>query len=783
MKSVMTIMWANITHKKGAFKGIIALMTILTMSFAISLSNADNTHRSIKEGIERAGIGNFMVSIMTDKATDEMYEALDKSEDITSYRTEKRIIFRGPNEVNGISKDVPGILCKNDNCLRFFDENDNITDDKITINKGEIYLTYKMKNDEDFKVGNTLKMRTKNGYDEVFTIKGFYEDPLFGSVLFGINNALISDEDFDRIYAEKLEPYSEALPYVYSVDYIFANTKEGVVFNELRNSLNDECGLSDQANFIHDDEVLELYHSLVADTGTKVVYIFVLLLLIIVMITIKDSIASSIEMDYTSLGILKANGFTKGKIRMIFILQYVLAIIIGTVIGLLLSIPLTGLLGRQFMKITSIFTENKLSLGKCCCVSMGILLVCILFVAAATHKIGRISPVRAISGGKDDVYFDSRLNVRIRRKPLGFFIALRQITSRFTAYIGSTFIVALLVFFMASIMVLTKGLDAQTIFNPINYDVSAYIGQEYEDKDMQIIKNEIYTFDKHAKVNFGAGMNVDINDIQYYCHVNDGDIQMYLPLDGRAPIYDNEIFITELISREIGKGIGDTITVNGKGSSSEFIITGLFQTVYEDGRIVQMTIDGAKRIGNEMPRYLQTVLSDSSRSGELVDYLNERFEGKLQAELAEKNSSLENAMDTVDLLLVLISNAMYVICVIFAAVVVHMVCAKTFQRERTDIGVYKAIGMRSSQLRTQFALRFAIVAFIGSCIGCAAALLISKIMLSALMSMIGLTNFLTDFSPSMLLLPTAAMVLSFFAFAYIASSRVNNVETRELITE
>lgn len=783
MRSVLKIMWANIRYKKGAFKGIIALMAILTMSFAISLSNADNSHRATRESMKRADIGNIMVSIMSDKATDEIYSALDNCGDITSYRVEKRMIFRDGSEINGKSKDVPDILCKNDGRLRFFDDNDKIVNDSITIKKGEIYLTYKMKNDSDFKVGSTLMMRTREGYDEEFTIKGFYEDPLFGGVLFGLNNALISDEDFDRIYAEKVEPYSEALPYVYSVDYIYAHTKEGVVYNDLRRELNEECGLSDQANFLYDEEVLDLYGSLVADTGTKVVFIFVFLLLVIVMITIRDSIASSIEMDYSSLGILKANGFTKGKIRMIFMLQYVIAIVIGTVIGLLLSIPLTGMLGAQFMKVTSVFTENRLSLGKCLLVSLGIVLLCILFIAAATRKIGRISPVRAISGGKNEVYFDSRLNVRIRKKPIGFFVALRQITSAFTSYIGCMLIVALLVFFMSSIMVLTKGLDAKTIFSDVEYDVLSYVDEEYENSDMETIKNEIYSFDKDAKVQFHASLNVDIEEKQYYCEVDQGDLHSYLPLDGRYPEYDNEVFITEIISREIGKGIGDTINVHGKGESAEYVITGLFQTVYEDGRIVQMTVDGAKRIGVEKPRYVMAALPDSGRTDELVEFINDRFEGKLQANRAEKDTGLETAMNSVDLLLALVSTAMYVICIIFAAVVVHMICSKIFQRERKDIGIYKAVGMTSSQLRGQFALRFALVAFVGSVIGCAAALLSAKPLLSLLMSMIGLTNFLTDFSSAMLLLPTAAMVLSFFAFSYIASSRVKSVEIRELITE
>ena len=71
---------------------------------------------------------------------------------------------------------------------------------------------------------------------------------------------------------------------------------------------------------------------------------------------------------------------------MIFICQYVLALVIGSVIGIILTIPLTGLLGGQFMKITALFTENRISLGKSTLVSLVIMLICVFFISGV--KIG-----------------------------------------------------------------------------------------------------------------------------------------------------------------------------------------------------------------------------------------------------------------------------------------------------------------------------------------------------------------------------------------------------------
>lgn len=784
MRSVLKIMWANIRHKKGAFKGVIALMAVMVMSFAITISNTDNNKRAIKDALKRADAEGIFISINSDQMTDEISDSFDKNNDVASWRTEKRMMTQQTKEINGKSKDVPDILAKNNGNYRFFDDNDNIRPDSVTIGKGEIYLSYKMKKDKDISIGSDIKFTVENGGSETFTVKGFYEDPLFGEIMWGINNALISNEDFDRIYAENADIFTDsAIVSIRSLDYCYLRLRDGADSKDVIKALDEECGLKDASNFIYEASTFELYNSLIVDTGTKVITLFTALLLLIVLITINDNIASSVEMDYSTLGILKANGFTIWQIRMIFICQYVLALVIGSVIGIILTIPLTGLLGGQFMKITALFTENRISLGKSALVSLVIMLICVFFISLSTRRVGKISPVRAISGGKDEVYFDSRLNVRIRKKPLGFFVALRQITSRITGYVGSTAIVSLLVFFMICVMALTDGLDAKTIFSTVENDIVAVIDSDFELSDMAALRNFIEEQDKNGKVSFMDAINGDIDDEQYIIRVHDGEDALFPPLDGRPPEYDNEIYITELLADEMDKKIGDSITVRNNGKEADFIITGFFQTVYDAGRELQITVDGAVKLGHDTPYQAYITLSDKSRCEAVKDAINDEFKGIYQASLSEPDSSIENMIDTVDTLLVSISSAIYAVCIIFAAIAVHLVCAKTFQRERHDIGIYKSQGFTSKDLRIQFALRFAVISLIGSVIGSVSAFFLTRPLLSALMRIIGLSNFLPDFGPLMFLLPAAAMTASFFVFAYAASSSINNVEIRELITE
>lgn len=390
MRSVLKIMWANIRRKKGAFKGVIALMAVMVMSFAITISNTDNNKRAIKDALKRADAEGIFISINSDQMTDEISDSFDKNNDVASWRTEKRMMTQQTKEINGKSKDVPDILAKNNGNYRFFDDNDNIRPDSVTIGKGEIYLSYKMKKDKDISIGSDIKFTVENGGSETFTVKGFYEDPLFGEIMWGINNALISNEDFDRIYAENADISTDsAIVSIRSLDYCYLRLKDGADSKDVIKALDEDCGLKDASNFIYEASTFELYNSLIVDTGTKVITLFTALLLLIVLITINDNIASSVEMDYSTLGILKANGFTIWQIRMIFICQYVLALVIGSVIGIILTIPLTGFLGGQFMKITALFTENRISLGKSALVSLVIMLICVFFISLSTRRVGK----------------------------------------------------------------------------------------------------------------------------------------------------------------------------------------------------------------------------------------------------------------------------------------------------------------------------------------------------------------------------------------------------------
>ena len=783
MRSILKLTLANIKRGRGAFKGIIFLMMLITFSFSGTVSNNDRLEEAREAKFAQEGHFDLIVSIYDDLLTDDMVTSVKENRHVKDYHTEESILFVRPPEIDGEEKEIMLTLVPRKENIRVFnDKMDGFIDDN-TISDDEILLPSKLSLVDGFGIGKRITLRTRNGYDEGFTVKGYYEDVLFGATTYGDNICAVSSAAFDRIKQEKTDSLMSGERNALLIDSLWIEGDGELSQTELRHELGQQGDLISSANSAITKDMRISSIEMYSNIGTRVVAIFTVFLLVVILITMHNSISASIELDRTELGILKSQGFTAGKISMVYVFQYIIALFLGSVLGIAVSVPACAYLISMWKNITGILSDTGVSFFKCALLSVGIMAVCALFISISTAKITRISPVSAISGGKSDVYFDSRLNVRIRQKPLGLFLALRQLNSRRKSYIGTMLIVMLLVFFIVSIMMLSGGLEPDSLFTDVIGEIGISDKGGFKLTDIGEVEKEVQKIDSGARVLSESyhRMLVDGEIVAVHAYNSQGDV--FDPLDGRAPKYDNEIMITEQVSEQSGKKIGDSITVKYKDREEEFVVTGYFQTVWEFGMVTMLTPEGMEKMDYLDIDSAYVKLSDLTKQQEIIDMLNERFEGRLSAEVFEENSTVTTYKKVVEILMNSISYAMYAILLSFAAVIVSMVCKRSFIRERTDIGIFKATGFTAGSLRNQFALRFAGIAFIGSAGGCVCSMLWSRKVLTYVLRIVGLTDFTSDYSPFMFITPAALICLCFFAVAYVSSRRIKSVNVRELITE
>lgn len=777
---IIKLIKANIQHKKGAFKSIAALMAIIVVSFTVTVSNNDNIDKALANAhsvLATPDVTAFLIEGKTDRS---IIDDIKENPDVTGISATD-CVNSGKASVDGYQTYQMGMIYPDSyKVYRVLNENFNgYIENPEPLGEGEIYLPYSFTGlYKGVKIGSEMVFGDEDTQYK-FKVKGFIEESNFGSAVIGTKRYFVSDKDFEKIH--------ENADGKYFAKIIDAGIElcEGADYFAVKKALDDSCGISDKSALIISSDETTAYTKLYSDTGSNILLVFLILLITIVIISMWHSISTSVEMEYVNLGILKSQGFTSGKIRLVYILQYVFAELIGAVIGLILSIPLTMALGRLFQPITGLITATDVSILKCTAISLGIIILCGVFVILATRKVSRISPVRAISGGKSEVHFDSRLNMPIKAKPLSLFMGLRQFTSRGKSYIGSVFIVALLVYFMMSISVLSQRLSGDNLVEGnINPNISVVMSDEFEISDIKRFEEEVCSVDKKAKTIFAYNKYVMIDGIELYCTAYSPAELMFKPLEGRMPIYDNEASITEIVADELGKKIGDTVIIGSGENAKEFIITGYHQAMNDLGRTFLITAEGLYRVnGAKSVCYVE--LSDISLTDKLSKALDDNLGELISAKTVntERSNATDGMLELIDAICLILVLAVFGVSVIFSAVVIGMICTKAFIKERSDIGILKAIGFTAKELQRQFAFRFLIVSATGSVIGGICSLFFTKPLLEMLLRMVGVTRIESSITIGTFIVPAVLICLCFFVFSYFAARKTKKVEVRELISE
>lgn len=778
---IWTLLKANIRHKRGSFISIIILMIIIFMALTAILSVNENCTYSVENAYDQSGAGDIVVGISKRRLTDELLHSIENHTMVDHVKTYRGIVSDKAEIVNGEEDTNSWFLLKQHDGIKLFNSDLTAYEDEIPmLGNGEIYITQGVKTNMKCDVGDMIRLTTIGGVYE-FTIKGIIVEPVYGSAVIGWKQIYISDNDYTEMLAAVQKAETEEKTADVFIVNIFKKDDCKLTLGKLRRQLNLDTGIIDNSFGSLTRDMSVNYTLLFPDIITSIMTVFIGLLLVIVLIIMGHSISTGIEMDYVNLGVLKSQGFHKGRIQAVFILQYLLAEVVGAAIGTISSIPLIKKMGNVFQPITGILAENHIALTSSLLIFFAVFAVSGVFVFIITGKIGKISPVRAISGGRNEIYFDSRMKAPIHKRGLLAGLALRQFTSSKRRYTASIVIAAILVFFMMTITELGNTLSSKfagEAMGGIMTEIDVSFKEEPDDKLLKDIEEVIEMYSPIQKKYYLNTMYLSIEGEETYCMIYKNPDVISI-LKGRVPLYDNEIVITEIIADEFQIGISDKVTISHNNEKGEYIVSGIFQCMNDTGRAFAMSLEGAKKLGVDNIIYAGYSLENWEKGKEIAAILNEEFSDLIEA----KGDDDYDVGETYDIAVNAMKTVIYGFSVIFALVVVAMVCSKMFTQEKTDIGIYKAMGFTSGKLRMQFAIRFLIVAVLGSAIGALLSVLFSGRLLSGLLRSVGITNFVVDFTLFTFIAPIVLICVCFFVFAYFVSRRTKNVAIRELVTE
>ena len=717
-----------------------------------------------------------------------------------------------------------------------FDKNAFLSDQEIDKMEHPVWLPYYVKYDMGFAVGDDIVF-VIGGKDYPFKIAGFYETGLMSDS--SCFKCVLAENDFDMMSAVVTEQMAIAF-----------DTKAGVINNqedlvkvekELEEKFEDIVG-RDITLFGYD------YYS-EKESTTMVIEIIMAIVAFISVVTavsglfvIRHKITNDIDDQMESIGVLEALGYRSREISGAYICEYLLLSILGILAGgvlILVTDPFMSKLLQIFIGHDYVASGNVIY----AVIPALILLVLTLVTALGrARKIKKYPPVVAFRKGIKTHHFarnvlpvektKSDINIRLGFKSLisnigqnvGMFICIlaAALTITFCIYLCDIFRDRGAVFldFIGTEKALMVGFDEGTDFDQVKPQI-----EQREDVRKTVL----------FRANSGFTMAGDeINIFQAYAYDNFDELENLTLSEGRYPIHENEVLISNGLAEKYGLSIGDSVPIRFNSVEKNYIVTGTVNVMMGGGKIAYMTFDGYRQFMSptECINYLFVYPADGISDEELKerltrDYGNveaavgksegegtyeERIKAKADEQMAllkskygvsnvsyaikvgdkmiygnsgnfklTEISSMKETIDTsmggISVMSQVFSVVLMIIIGFVISIILNFLIESTIKKERQAMGIEKAMGYTSKDLKKQIVSRIMPVA-------------IPAIIIGAILSLpitIGFMkiSFSTVIQIRYLWIPIAAVIISIYVFisTYISAGKVKKVSVTELMTE
>jgi ABC-type lipoprotein release transport system permease subunit len=420
--------------------------------------------------------------------------------------------------------------------------------------------------------------------------------------MIGFKQMFISKEDYDAISKECHAIQTEDISFDMTIMNIHQSPDSELSPAQFQRELNLDTNIIATSLAALTLDQSKNYSMLVPDMILNIVLVFAIFLFVIVLIVMGHSISTEIEIDYVALGVLKSQGFTKEKLRQLFLWQYGLAEMMGILLGCLLAMPLKKMVGTACQAMVGTLPASEIINTTSVLLILGIVLVSFILIHISTAKVVSISPVRAILGGREQIYFDHLLQLPIAKKALATSLAFRQVTSGKKRYTGVVLIVAILTFFMISVNLLGDLLfmdDAYSMMGLVAYDIQVQAKTEDMARNWKQVDEQIEAHSKCTDVNSVTSGYMSLNGENLQCEVYEYPETIPGLLEGRLPLYDNEILITEFVAESLNLKMGDEVTVSEYDKEESYIISAIHHTMSDVGMAFAMNKKGKERLRGE----------------------------------------------------------------------------------------------------------------------------------------------------------------------------------------
>lgn len=689
--------------------------------------------------------------------------------------------------------------------------------------------------------GSTLILTFKK-QELRFKVAGYVESTWFCSSLSTVANMYLTAPAYEALYAK-----------VGGGRLLSVRFHDPADLADVREEFKNATGIKLEAAGM-DAQVMEITvedmkngSTMLVSTISAIVLAFSLIIVLVVMVVIKFRINNHIETQMHNIGALEAMGYTPVQIKWSIALEFCIIGMAGVLAGVFASYAILN--GLSSIISDSMGIPWKISFHPLPdFISAVSILAIILFVARkAANKAAKLTPITALRGGLTTHSFSKNHFPLDRTKgPLSLILALKSMFFQ----PGSYFMIALIflgVSFASTFALISywnMGVNDDMVIKMTGFEVSDSTVYVAKHANYGEVRQLIEQMPEVEQTSLFESSTVEVNDEMISCYLSDDfsrlkSIETY---EGDLPKYDNEIVITGIIAKSMGKTVGDTIAVSYGDVSAEYVISGLSQSISNFGRQCFLSLEGIRRL---IPSYqvnsIQVYLKDGSAVGEFIQKAEASFpvlspskdagtepDGTLKYPEAAKKAEeklanlltiygvdsaqyalfadgrlllfgdtsayqIDHIEDNRQLFASSTSSVAIAISMMSALIlagtfsivtlVLYMVIKSLIVRRRHELGIYKAIGYTSRQLMLQISLSFLPAAAAGILCGCITGILTIDSLMTGLLGSMGISHMVFSVPYLIIILFCAVLLLFSFLLSMLVSRKVQTISVYGLLTE
>lgn len=712
MEKVITI--SKYFCKKN-LKDIISFSIILfiaTILFSSAITINFNIGKDYDDEFDKLNTANCFFTISSVEYNDQLLEDIKSITSVTNAEVQKGILLTVPVSMDGSIQEQNQIfynindLPNMNNRTIIKETNDNITNQIYLSNYTYIHSGLDIKDEYKFDVDDT---------PYIFNIKGIVNEMQYGNYTSSVigeylgadaYNYLLTNNQDKEIITISIKSKDTSASYNSISKYLSSKNIHILNKNYKEQSKNQRLAISN---------ILVL-----------ILMVFAISILIISLFVSKFKIEQTIEEELPNMGALEALGYTSKEIIVSCIFPYIMSGLLFTILGIVTSYLILPILSKIIEMQSGFIWKVKIDLLLNILVLLINIILIIIFTLIASLKLRKLNPINAIRGITEKGNNKNHFEIEKTKGNINFILMLKN----FMNSKKQNILLGIVLFFMTLVSSFIGILFYNVNMNPINFIntlveehpsvvISSNKDLKEELKSQNNVKDILY-YDENTTLTY------EDNSYKTFVAENFETLSNDLCYKGNNPTNSNEVAIGSKIHETYNINIGDNITLSKNGMKNNYKVVGFVQSVNYSGEVIEMTLDGYKKMDNSyLPKAMYIYLENEDNAEEFINQIKNKYNDDIISTM-NYAKSMESATTMYVSLISIICIIIIVITLLLIYLILYIVISSIIMKRKQELGIFKAIGYGNKQLVKQLVGGFLPSTILGTMLG----LIVSKIFMS-----------------------------------------------------